>query len=356
MASGQRGWKGQPRGRPSGWGIDPAMVGRSVRGATFTLGIDFSSARVYGMLRRVEDLPDRALLHHLPEVHHDDVPRHLRDHPEVVGDEDDRRPVPALQVAEEIQDLGLRRHVDRGRRLVGDQEPRPARERHRDHGALAQPTRELPRIGVDPLVRHRDADAAEELDGHRPRLGRRQARSARPPLALVKPERLDDLLADRMDRAEGRHRLLRDQRDLGAPDRAKLRALRREPGQVDGRRRVLLEEDLAADDAAGRLDDLQDGLHRDALAAPALADDPDDLAGMHVEADAVDRADEPFVEEEVDAKVFDLEDGRCHWLYGSAASRRPSPTRLKASTERMTTAPGTRSQGASATVWMFCAS
>ena len=46
MASGQRGWKGQPRGRPRGCGIEPAIVGRSVRGATVTLGIDFSSARV----------------------------------------------------------------------------------------------------------------------------------------------------------------------------------------------------------------------------------------------------------------------------------------------------------------------
>src|SRR5437899_2924676 len=87
------------------------------------------------------------------------------------------------------------------------------------------------------------------------RLGPGQARTARAPLPLVEPERLDDLLADRVDRAERRHRLLRDQGDLGAADRAELGALRREPRQIDGRR-VLLEQDLAADDAAGRLDDL----------------------------------------------------------------------------------------------------
>src|SRR4030095_5810755 len=103
---------------------------------------------------------------------------------------------------------------------------------------------------------------------------------------------------------------LRDQRDLGAPDRAKLGALRRELRQVDGSARALLEEDLAADDPAGRLDDLQDGLHRHALAAAALADDADDLPRLHVEAHAVDRAHEPLVEEEENAQVLDLEDTR----------------------------------------------
>src|SRR5262245_7646240 len=308
------------------------------------------------VLGRVEDLLDGALLHHPPQVHHDDVVGHLRDHTEVVGDEHDRGAVPALQVSQQIQDLRLRRHVDGRRGLVRDQEPRPARQGHRDHRALAQAPRELPRVGVDALVGHRDAHATEEVYGHRARLVPRQARARRPPLALVKPQRLDDLLADRVHRAERRHGLLGDQRDLGAADRAQLGATWREPRQVDRRLRILLEQDLPADDAARRLDDLENRLHRDALAAAALADDPDDAAGLDVEADAVDRAHEPLVEEEVDAEILDAEDRRRHWLYGSAASRRPSPTRLKAMTERITTAPGTRSHGASATVWMFCAS
>src|SRR5262249_28919566 len=151
-------------------------------------------------------------------------------------------------------------------------------------------------------------------------------------------------------------RLLRNQRDLGAPDGAKLRAFRRHPRQIDGDPGVLLKPDPAADDSARWLDDLQDRLHRDALAAPAFADDADDLARLHVEAHSVDRAHQAFVEKEVDPEVLDLEDGLGHRLYGSAASRKPSPTRLKARTERMTTPPGTRSQGASATVWMFWAS
>lgn len=38
------------------------------------------------------------------------------------------------------------------------------------------------------------------------------------------------------------------------------------------------------------------------------------------------------------------------WLYGSAASRKPSPTRLNASTATTTNTPGSNSQGAWATV------
>ena len=62
-------------------------------------------------------------------------------------------------------------------------------------------------------------------------------------------------------------------------------------------------QDLAAGDAAGRFDQLQDRLHRDALAAAAFADDADDLAGEHVEAHAIDRAHRALVQLERDAQI-----------------------------------------------------
>jgi hypothetical protein len=140
--------------------------------------------------------------------------------------------------------------------VVGSSESRLARQRHRDHGALPEPARELPRIGVDALGRHRDADTAEEIDGHLTSLMPGEPRARWSPLALVESERLDDLIADRVDGAERRHRLLGYQGDLGAPDGAHGGSLGREPAQIDGWRRILPEEDLAADDAAGWLDDL----------------------------------------------------------------------------------------------------
>ena len=65
---------------------------------------------------------------------------------------------------EQLEDLGLDRHVERGRRLVGDEQARLAAQRHRDHRALAHAAAELVRVVVDPALRARDADELEQLD------------------------------------------------------------------------------------------------------------------------------------------------------------------------------------------------
>ena len=61
---------------------------------------------------------------------------HLGDDPQVVGDQHDRHPVALLEIEQQVEDLGLRRHVQRRRRLVGDQEPGIGGQRHRDHRPL----------------------------------------------------------------------------------------------------------------------------------------------------------------------------------------------------------------------------
>ena len=75
-------------------------------------------------------------------------------------------------VREQLEDLRLDRHVERGRRLVGDQQRGLAGERHRDHHALAHAARELVRILVGAPLGRRDADAREQLDGARARAAR----------------------------------------------------------------------------------------------------------------------------------------------------------------------------------------
>ena len=71
----------------------------------------------------------------------------------------------ALQLGEQVHDLGLHGHVERGGRLVGDQHLRVQRERHRDHDALAHAAGELVRVVVDPLLGGRDRDPVHQLDG-----------------------------------------------------------------------------------------------------------------------------------------------------------------------------------------------
>jgi hypothetical protein len=57
----------------------------------------------------------------------------------------------ALQLADQEQHLNLHGRVERVGRLVGQQQTRIARQRERDHGALAHAARHLVRIGLQPL-------------------------------------------------------------------------------------------------------------------------------------------------------------------------------------------------------------
>ena len=126
-----------------------------------------SSARVYGCTRRREDLLDRALLDLLAAPHHEHAVGDLGDDAHVVGDEHHRHPHLVLQQSDQRQDLRLDRDVERGGRLVGDQQARAARQRHRDHHPLAHAARELMRIARQHLRRFRDAHQLE----HAQRLG-----------------------------------------------------------------------------------------------------------------------------------------------------------------------------------------
>ena len=64
----------------------------------------------------------RAVLDRPAGVHHQDVVGQLGDHAEVVGDDDDRGVELRLQVADQVEDLRLHGDVERGGRLVGDQQ------------------------------------------------------------------------------------------------------------------------------------------------------------------------------------------------------------------------------------------
>ena len=77
----------------------------------------------------------------------------LGHHAEVVGDEQHAGAAPLLQLADQLQDLRLRRHVERRGRLVGDQQRRVEHQGGGDHDALALAARDLVRIDVDQALR-----------------------------------------------------------------------------------------------------------------------------------------------------------------------------------------------------------
>ena len=164
--------------------------------------------------RLTEQCPARRHLHGPACVHHDHLVGHLSDDAEVVRDQDDRRAEFLLHAAEQPDDLRLHRHVECRGRLVGDEQPRIERQRHRDHRALQHPAGELVRVVVHAAIRMRNADQPEELDGPRARLRARHR--------LVRLNHLDDLPPDAIQRMETRQRILEDHRDAAAAHGAQL--------------------------------------------------------------------------------------------------------------------------------------
>ena len=85
------------------------------------------------------------------EVHHRRRARRGGGRAEVVRDEQVGEAVLALQVAQQPEHLACDRHVERGRRLVADDQARPRRDRARDRDALLLAARELLRVALGEL-------------------------------------------------------------------------------------------------------------------------------------------------------------------------------------------------------------
>jgi hypothetical protein len=130
----------------------------------------------------------------------------------------------------------------------------------------------------------------------------------------VLEDRLHDLIADRIVVAERGHRLLKNQRDLLATDRANLVAFRVQLRQVYLGTIGRVVDDLAADDLGRPWDDPQHRLSRHRLAAPAFTDQRQRLALADMEADTIDGFDltnrtpqETAADRKMLSQVYDLE-------------------------------------------------
>ena len=201
--------------------------------------------------------------------------RHARDHAEVVRDQQHAHPLPALDVGEQVEHLGLDGDVERGGRLVGDQQLRPSGERHRDHDALLHAAGKLERIVLQPPRRVGNAHGLEQAGGL---VTRRIAAHA-----MVR-QRLGDLRAHRHHRIEAGGRLLEDHADPPAAH-----AAHRRLGQ--GEQVVPAQRDAAADDTAGVGQQAREGERGHRLAAARLAEEREGFPGVDAEIDAVDGAD-----------------------------------------------------------------
>jgi hypothetical protein len=278
------------------------------------------------VVRIVEQRAGRVGLDLLAGILHDDAIRHFGDHAHVVGDQHEAHAVLAAQAAQQIEYLGLNGDVERGGRLVGDQQLGVAGERHGDHHALAHAARQLMRKGGEAALGIGNADEIEQL--HRARLALRAVH------AEMRLQRLADLEADREARVEARHRLLKDHRHVFADDGLAL-------GGRDRRQIAPVELHAVGRDGGGPGQEAHHRQHRDGFARARFADDRQRLVALDADVDAVDGSERAPAHGEADAEVADVEKGH-HDLrsLGSSASRSPSPNRLIAITVMRMARPG----------------
>jgi hypothetical protein len=112
-----------------------------------------------------EQALDRRLLHDPTGIHYHDALRCLSDNAHCVGDQHDRHAETRLHLGEQVEDLRLDGDIKSSGRLIGNQQLGIARQRHRDHDALAHATRELVRIVTHAPFRRRDMHQAQHLHG-----------------------------------------------------------------------------------------------------------------------------------------------------------------------------------------------
>src|SRR5439155_10208869 len=188
--------------------------------------------------------------------------------------------------------------------------------------ALALAARELVRIAVEPALRFGNADLGQQLE--------RASVHRRPGQALMQQQDLADLLLDRVQRIERRHRLLEDDGDVVAAHMADLRLRQAEQFAT-------VEMDRAGGMAGRRIrQQLQDRQRGHRFARARLADQRHGFAPPDVERDAVDGEHLARSLAEGDGEVLDLEQrlrGGVHRAHpnvflGSKASRTPSPMKI----------------------------
>ena len=219
-------------------------------------------------MRIGEQLVGGRILDDAAEVHDGHLAGDVAHDGQIVGDEEVGEPEPLLQLLQQVDHLALDRHVERGDRLVADDDARVDGQRPGDADALALAARELVgiaqrHVGEEPDHLQQLGDAIGDL-----RLGQ----------DAVHADRLGDDLADRHARIERGIGVLEDHLHLLAHGDHLLAVERREVHALE------------ADLARGRVVEAQHQAAEGGFSAAGLADQPQRLAALDGDRDVVDGA------------------------------------------------------------------
>ena len=245
-----------------------------------------------------EDLLRRALLHDTSRIHDHHVVRHLGDNAQIVGDEHDGGIDFVLQVPQQVQDLRLNGHVQRRGRLIGDDQAGAARQGHSDHDTLAHTAGQF--VG-EVLVNACAVSDAHHLQQPDRALAHLLLRLA---LLAVEGDDLVQLVADAEHGVQCGHGLLEDHGHEVAPQ-----VLHHGVGGLGDIVGFVaqIQADLALHHLTlGPLQQLHQGQTGDGLAAAGLAHHTHGLADGHREGDAVHGLDHAGVRKEVGMEVIEL--------------------------------------------------
>jgi hypothetical protein len=249
------------------------------------------AARV-GVPRHPEHRSGGSGFHDLARIHHGHAVRGAGYDAQIMRDQQHGDAEIALQIDEQPENLRLDRHVERGGRLVGDEQCRPAHQRHGNHHALAQAARELMRELAEPLAGGGDADLFHQLD-------RALARRL-PARALVAPMHFRELIADGVGGIERGHRLLEHHGHSVAAQRGEPRRRRR--CEI-----LRLEPEAAHAAARGRRQQAHQRERGHGFAAAGFADETQRFAALDAERHVAHRMQRPARRFDVDREPVDLE-------------------------------------------------
>ena len=246
-----------------------------------------------------EDRLDRAGFHDLAVIDDHDLVGDIGHHAEIVRDQQHRHVELGLQVAQQLQDLRLDRHVERRRRLVGDQQGGAADQRHGDHRALAQAARKLERIHVVGAPRVGKADKPEHLLGASFALG---AQTCRCGSAATSPIWLP-IVCSGDSEVIGSWKILPMRLPRNALISGPSRGICRMSAVMPGVCRVGKQD--AAANMRGFRQNSHHGLADDRLAGAGLAHQRGHLAGQDAQIGPPDRMDRAANDGKRDAEVLD---------------------------------------------------
>ena len=268
-----------------------------------------------------EDILACAHLDHASAVHYDDPIGNLGNDAEVMGDKHHGRVVLLLQLADQGEDLGLRGDVERGRRLVGDQELGLQDQGHRNDDALALAAGQLMGISVVDLPHIWQVYGIEHGEHPFAALG--------PGELAVHAQYFVDLFANRLHRVERCHRLLEHHRHAGGAQRPKTTFAR-------GQDVLVLHQDAAAGGCeTSARQQSHDRKRGDRFAGTGFTHYAQSLALVDIEADIRDDALARGFSDHLYRKAVDPQHLCAHSLRamrGSSASRMASPITLTLNT------------------------